>query len=70
MGKEAQIFKDKGTFEPVRVSQNPLRKSLISFVWPFKRKINSTGELIKCKATLRAREGIKKTLIFGVRVLQ
>ena len=50
MGKEIQSFKDEGIFELIHLKNKPSHKTLIPFIWSFKRKRNPMGELIKHKA--------------------
>ena len=52
MKKEINSFKDEKIFELMLLNKKPAHKSLIPFVWSFKRKRNPIGELIKHKARL------------------
>ena len=52
MKKEINSFKDEKIFELMLLNKKPAHKSLIPFVWSFKRKRNPIGELIKHKAHL------------------
>ena len=52
MKKEIKSFKDENTFKILPISEKPSHKSLIPFIWSFKRKRNAFGELIKYKARL------------------
>ena len=52
MKKEIDSFNEEKIFELIPISKKPDHKSLIPFVWSFKRKRNPMGELIKHKARL------------------
>ena len=52
MKKEIDSFNEEKIFELIPISKKPDHKSLIPFVWSFKRKHNPMGELIKHKARL------------------
>ena len=52
MSKEISSFKEKEIFEVIPLKDKPIEKNLIPFVWSFKRKHNSLGNLIKYKARL------------------
>ena len=57
MRKEIKSFRDADIFELIPLQNKPQHKSLILFVWLFKRKRNLMGELIKYKARLYAYGG-------------
>ena len=52
MNKEIKSFKSEKIFELMLIKNKPSEKSLILFIWSFKRKRNLLSELIKHKARL------------------
>ena len=52
MNKEIESFKQEKIFDIIPISNKPSNKSLILFIWSFKRKRNPIGELIKHKVRL------------------
>ena len=52
MSKEIGSFKKEKTFTLISLKDKPSNRSLIPFVWSFKRKRNPMGELLKHKVRL------------------
>ena len=69
MGKEMHSFKDEGIFELTQVNMKLPHNLIIPFVWSFKGKINTVGELIKRKERLCVCRG-KHINTFGAHMLQ
>ena len=64
MSSEIENFNKQGVFELVPINNEPQDRTMVPFVWSFKRKRNPLGELTKHKARLFT-HGAKKTKGIG-----
>ena len=67
MAKETSSFKQEKAFEIMPIGSKPKEKSLIPFMWSFKRKRNPMGNLIKHETRLCMHGGRQ---VKGIRLLE